>query len=52
MPLTAPNLAPFAEAVAERISGGIYIQNMTVEANDVDEFIMSVERRLSVLGAM
>lgn len=52
VPLTAPNLAPFAEAVAERIGGGIYIQNMTVEANDVDEFIMSVERRLGVLGAM
>ena len=55
VPLTAPNLRPFAEAVAEAMgnrAGGIYIENMTVQANDVDEFAESVNRRLVVLGAM
>ena len=54
VPLTAPNIAPFADAVAARLGAGagIYIQNMTVEANDVDEFVLSVERRLGQLGRM
>ena len=55
VPLTAPNLAPFAEAVASAMggrAGGIYIENMNVEANDVDEFILSVNRRLVELGAI
>jgi len=55
VPLTAPNLAPFAEAVANAMggrAGGIYIENMSVQANDVDEFILSVNRRLVELGAI
>lgn len=53
VPLTAPNLAPFAEAVASAIDRpGIYIENMNVEADDVDELIMSINRRLVELGAM
>lgn len=55
VPLTAPNLAPFANAVADALGGrqqGVYIQNMTVEANDIDEFILSVNRRLVEMGAM
>ena len=54
VPLTAPNLAPFADAVADRLGGRgqIYIENMTVEADDVDELIMSINRRLAELGAM
>lgn len=55
VPLTAPNLAPFAEAVASAMggrAGGIYIENMSVQANDVDEFILSVNRRLVELGAI
>lgn len=54
VPLTAPNLAPFADAVAEAIGGrgGIYIENMTVRANDADEFVESMNRQLAVLGAM
>lgn len=55
VPLTAPNLAPFANAVADALGGrqqGVYIENMTVEANDIDEFILSVNRRLVEMGAM
>lgn len=55
VPLTAPKLAPFANAVADALGGsgnGVYIQNMTVEANDIDEFILSVNRRLVEMGAM
>lgn len=55
VPLTSPNLAPFANAVADALGGrqqGVYIQNMTVEANDIDEFILSVNRRLVEMGAM
>lgn len=54
VPLSAPNLEPFAEAVADSLSGrgGIYIENMNVEADDVDELIMSINRRLVELGAM
>ena len=54
VPLTAPNIKPFADAVADAIGGrgGIYIENMTVRANDADEFVESMNRQLAVLGAM
>lgn len=55
VPLTAPNLQPFAAAVADAMGargGGIYVENMTVQANDVDDFIISVNRRLVELGAI
>jgi hypothetical protein len=52
IPLSDPNLAPFADAVASRIGGGIYIENMDVHADDVDGLIMSINRRLVELGAM
>lgn len=54
VPLTAPNLAPFANAVANAMggSGGIYIENMTVQANDLDEFVLSVERTLGRMERM
>lgn len=54
VPLTAPNIKPFADAVADAIGGrgGIYIENMTVRANDADEFVASMNRQLAVLGAM
>ena len=54
VPLTAPNIKPFADAVADAIGGrgGIYIENMTVRANDADEFVESMNRQLAALGAM
>lgn len=52
IPLSDPNLAPFADAVASRMGGGIYIENMDVHADDVDGLIMSINRRLVELGAM
>lgn len=53
VPLTAPNIAPFADAVASRVGrSSIYIENMNVEADDVDELILSINRRLAELGAM
>ena len=53
VPLTAPNIAPFADAVAERMGrNGIYIERMEIRANDVDEFVDSMNRRLVALGAM
>lgn len=54
VPLTAPNIMPFADAVAKAMGGrgGIYIENMTVQANDADEFVASMNRQLAVLGAM
>ena len=53
VPLSAPNIAPFADAVASRVGrSSIYIENMNVEADDVDELILSINRRLAELGAM
>lgn len=39
VPLTEPNLAPFADAVAERIGGGITVNNMTVVTPDPEDFM-------------
>ena len=53
VPLTAPNLAPFADAVADRIgSHVIHIDKMEVKADNVDDLILSINRRLAELGAM
>lgn len=54
IPLDGNYMAPFADAIAERMGarGGVYIENMTVEANDIDEFVLSVNRKLAVLGVM
>lgn len=53
IPLSEPNLAPFADAVASRVDRtAIYIDNMNVQADDVDELIMDINRRLTVLGVM